>query len=248
VKTNKLFISGKHAAREALTFVPHAVTRVFVSRDFKDQEIAKLIAEAKIEKSPLSEGEARADLKGNQSSQGIVVQVSLSQLTVPLEQYLERAEVSPQTMLVLLDGVQDPHNMGAIIRSAAAFGASAVLLPGAKQSPVTAAVIKSSAGMAFQLPLVSVVSSAMALQALKKKGFKAYALAAGKQDIAHAEFKSPSIFVVGNEGVGLEKSVRALCDETLSIPMHVDAESLNVAASAAVALYEWSQKHRDALE
>ena len=121
MKTNKLFISGKHAAREALQYAPHAVTRVFVSRDFKDAEISKLIADAGIEKSPLSEGEMRADLKGNQSSQGIVVQVSLASLTLPLEKYLEQAEISPKTALVLLDGVQDPHNMGAIIRSAAAF-------------------------------------------------------------------------------------------------------------------------------
>lgn len=248
MKTNKLYIAGKHAAYEALMFAPHAVKRVYIARGFQDSAINKLIAQAGLEKEPLSVGESRADLKGNTSSQGIVVQISLIDMMRPLDKFLDALKPIPSTSLVLLSGVQDPHNVGAIIRSAAAFGASAVLMPQQKQSPITAAVIKASAGMAFQLPLVTIPSVQTALAMLKKRGFTAYALAAGTQNISEALFGSPSVFVLGNEGFGVDKAVRALCDKTLSIPMHRRAESLNVAAAAAVTLHAWSQRHPEMLK
>ncbi|HEV8666717.1 MAG TPA: RNA methyltransferase [Candidatus Paceibacterota bacterium] len=248
MKTNKLYISGKHAAYEALMYAPQAVKRVYIARGFQDNNINKLIERNGLERLPLSEGESRADIKGNSSSQGIVVQISLIDMLQPFEKFLDTLAVSPSTSLLLLGGVQDPHNVGAIIRSAAAFGVSGVLLPQQNQSPITAAVIKSSAGMAFQIPLVTIPSAQTALAMLKKRGFTAYALAAGKQNIADAAFASPSVLVLGNEGVGLDKAVRALCDETLSIPMHIGAESLNVAASAAIALHSWSERHPEALK
>lgn len=247
VKTNKLYISGKHAAYEALMYAPHAVKRVYIARGFQDNSINKLIERNGLEREPLSEGEARADIKGNSSSQGIVVQLSLVDILQPFEKFIDTFKVTPSTVLLLLSGVQDPHNVGAIIRSAAAFGAGGVLMPQQNQSPITAAVIKSSAGMAFQLPLVNVSNLQNALAQLKKKGFKAYALAAGKQNINEEAFAKPTVLVLGNEGVGIDKALRALCDETLSIPMHVRTESLNVAASAAIALHAWSTKHPEAL-
>ncbi len=248
MKTNKLYIAGKHAAYEALMYAPHAVKRVYIARGFQDNAINTLIERNGLEREPLQEGENRADLKGNASSQGIVVQISLVEMQQPFEKFLDALAVTPSTSLLLLSGVQDPHNVGAIIRSAAAFGVAAVLMPQQKQSPITAAVIKSSAGMAFQIPLVTIPSTQTALAMLKKRGFKTYALAAGKQNIAEAAFAHPSVFVMGNEGEGIDKAVRALCDETLSIPMHVGAESLNVAASAAIALHSWSQRHPEALK
>ncbi len=248
MKTNKLYISGKHAAYEALMYAPHAVKRVYIARGFQDNAINKLIERNSLEREPLQEGESRADIKGNSSSQGIVVQVSLLDMMQPLEKFLETVNVTPSTSLLLLSGVQDPHNVGAIIRSAAAFGVSGILLPQQNQSPITAAVIKSSAGMAFQLPLVTIPSVQTALAMLKKRGFKAYALAAGKQNLNEAAFASASVFVMGNEGHGVDKAVRALCDETLSIPMHMRAESLNVAAAAAITLHAWSVKHPEMLK
>lgn len=251
MKTNKLYIAGKHAAYEALMYAPHAVKRVYIARGFQDNAINKLIERNGLEREPLSVGESHADIKGNSSSQGIVVQVSLIDIMQPLEKFLDSntslLKVTPSTSLILLSGVQDPHNVGAIIRSAAAFGVSGILMPQQNQSPITAAVIKSSAGMAFQIPLVTIPSVQTAIAMLKKRGFKTYALAAGKQNIAEASFASPSVFVMGNEGQGIDKSVRALCDETLSIPMHMRAESLNVAASAAIALHAWSVKHPEML-
>jgi 23S rRNA (guanosine2251-2'-O)-methyltransferase len=247
VKTNKLYIAGKHSAYEALMYAPHAVKHVYIARGFQDNNINKLIERAGLEREPLSVGESRADLKGNSSSQGIVVQISLLDIMQTFEKFIDTLTISPKTVLILLSGVQDPHNTGAIIRSAAAFGAAGILMPQQNQSPITAAVIKSSAGMAFQIPLVTIPSFQTALAMLKKRGFRAYALAAGKQNINEASFNEPSVLVFGNEGQGIDKVVRSLCDETLSIPMHMRSESLNVAASAAIALHAWSVKHPEAL-
>ena len=248
VKTNKLYIAGKHAAYEALMYAPHAVKRVYIERGFQDNAINKLIEHNGLERESLQKGVSRADIKGNASSQGVVVQISLIDMLQPLDTFLDTLKVSPSTSVLVLAGVQDPHNVGAIIRSAAAFGVSGILLPQQNQSPITAAVISSSAGMAFQIPLVTIPSVQTAIAMLKKRGFTVYALAAGKQNINEATFTSPSAFVLGNEGVGLDRAVRALCNDTLSIPMHVRAESLNVAASAAIALHAWSSKHPEVLK
>ena len=147
-------------------------------------------------------------------------------------------------MVVILDELNDPHNVGAIIRSAAAFGAAGVLMPPHHQSPVTGAVVKASAGMAFRVPLVRIGNVNYAVAALQKLGFRAYALAMeGSRNIAKERFDAPSVFVVGNEGRGIRQGTAKVCDALLRIPMDERCESLNAAVSAAVVLYAWSAQH-----
>jgi len=148
-----------------------------------------------------------------------------------------------------LSGVQDPHNVGAIIRSAAGFGVAGILMPQTNQAPITGAVLKVSAGMAFRIPLVSVSDILAAIKDLKKKGFKVYGLSGeGAQSITQEEFPTPTLFIFGNEAEGIPQTLRSLCDAVLSIPIHPQCESLNVAASAAAALFAWSSKHPEALK
>src|SRR5581483_7084489 len=128
--------------------------------------------------------------------------------------------------------------------SAVAFGAGAVLLPMAKQSPVTGAVIKASAGLAFSMPLVSVTNLQKTISELKKQGYRVYGLSGdGKNSLKKEEFDKPAVFVMGNEAEGLGK-VSQLCDKIISIPIEPSVESLNVAAAAAVTLYQWHTKRR----
>ena len=123
-----------------------------------------------------------------------------------------------------------------------------MLLPEKEQSPDTNTVLKVSAGMAFRIPLVTVTDLYATIRDLKKRGFKVYALAGeGKSNIANESFASPTLFILGNEAKGIAPGIRALCDNVLSIPMSPRAESLNVAASGAVAMYAWSTKHPEAL-
>jgi len=172
-----------------------------------------------------------------------VAQISLSRLVKPYEEFSASLTPTPQTLLVMLAGIEDPHNTGAIIRSAAALGAAAVLMPQEGQAPVNDTVIKVSAGMAFRIPLVSFAGYQQTLSDLRRRGFSISGLEANGEPLSGEPFEAPAVMVFGNEGAGLPGAVRPLCDRFLSIPMHPRAESLNVAAAAAVALYAWSQKH-----
>lgn len=184
----------------------------------------------------------------NDKKEGEVAQISLYKLMRQYGDFAQELSATPDTSLVLLAGVEDPHNVGAIIRSAAAFGAGAVLIPEHGQAPITDTVLKVSAGMAFRVPLVSVTGVQQVLSDLKKRGFKVAALdGTAKQSLNDETFIEPIVFVFGNEGAGIPGPVKPLCDKTLSIPMHPRAESLNVAAAAAVTLAAWAARHPHAL-
>lgn len=177
-----------------------------------------------------------------------IAQISLSRLVHQYADFMRGFSATAETCFVLLAGLEDPHNVGAIIRSAAAFGAAAVLLPEEGQAPITDAVLKVSAGMAFRIPLVSIGGYQQTLSDLRKRGFKVYGFEAKGKELHGERFESPSVLVFGNEGAGIPGAVRPLLDDSLSIPMHARAESLNVAAAAAAALYDWSGKHPKALQ
>ncbi len=176
-----------------------------------------------------------------------IAQISLARLLRPYEEFIGELKPTPDTCLVLLAGLEDPHNVGAIIRSAAAFGAAGILLPGEGQAGITDAVLKVSAGMAFRIPLVSIAGYQQTLSDLRKRGFTTYGFEAKGAALGDEPFNNPSVLILGNEGAGLPGAVRPLCDSFLKIPMHPQAESLNVAAAAAAALYDWSSKHPQAL-
>jgi len=248
MKQSKVYTYGKHALVEALAHAPHAVLKVFAEPKALDKELRATIERAGVAVAPLSQGVSRADLKSGASHQGVVGQISLFNLLRPYQKFIETLSAAPSTSLVLLAGLEDPHNVGAIIRSAAGFGAAGVLMPEHGQAPVTGTVLKVSAGMAFRVPLVAVADLQHTISDLKKHGFKVYGLAGeGVRSIAEEAFEGPAVFVLGNEAEGLPKHIRELCDIVLSISMHPRCESLNVAAAAAATLFAWSTKHPEAL-
>jgi 23S rRNA (guanosine2251-2'-O)-methyltransferase len=243
MKQSKVFTYGRHALSEALKYAPQSVTKVYLDNKQVDTKLRGQIDRLGIPVAKLSEGMARSDMKSGAAHQGIIGSVSIAQLMVPWQKFLDTLQARPGVALVLLNGVQDPHNAGAIIRSAAGFGASAVILPERGNASITGAVLKVSSGMAFRIPLVQAASAKQAAVELKKKGFKVYSLAGeGALPIGKEEFREPAVFILGNEAGGVEGEVRALSDKVLSIPMDPRCESLNVAAAAAVALYAWRVK------
>lgn len=181
-------------------------------------------------------------LKVFQDAKGAdIAQISLFKLLHPYEDFIASLEVTPKTALVLLAGIEDPHNIGAIIRTAAAFGVAGILMPTVGQAPVSDTVLKVSSGMAFRIPLVTIEGYQQALSDLRKRGFKIVALdQTAKTNLSDTSFDAPVVFVFGNEGEGIPGAVKPLLDMSLKIPMDDRAESLNVAAAAAVTLYAWS--------
>ena len=249
-KSGKIYIYGRHAVLAALAHAPRAVRKVFLAREVRDPELRGLLTKNDIEPALLAPGRGEDLAGGGAVHQGVIAAIDPSKLVMALEEFLASlpSTLPPSTAVAVLGEVQDPHNVGAIIRSAAAFGLSAVLIPEHRQAPVTGTVIKTSAGTAFQIPLVSIGNVNHALGVLKKRGFWIYGLAAeGSETLGSETFDAPAAFVVGNEGEGIRQKTLLACDVTLRIPMHSRTESLNAAVSAAVVFYEWSRKHPDAL-
>ena len=248
MKQTKIYIYGRHALREALTNTPRAIRHVYFAKEMHDNKLRELAKRAGVKPELLDTRKATSWVEGNAPHQGAIALISLSDVLIPYEKFVETLVVDADTSLVLLNEVQDPHNVGAVIRSAAALGAKAVLMPGVRQAPITAAVIKASAGMAFTLPLVSLENIQQVVSDLKKRGFRAYGLAGdAKHSIVNETFDAPSLFILGNEAKGLPQKTSQICDRVLSIPMNQRVESLNVAASGAVALFAWSAQHAKAL-
>ena len=180
--------------------------------------------------------------------QGVEGVVSLEKLLVDYKKFITDLEVTEDTSLLILNEIQDPNNVGAIIRSAAAFGVSGILIPQHNQAPISGAVVKVSAGMAFRIPIVSIGNINSTIRDLKEKSFWIYGMEGESENsIADESFDRPTVFILGNEAKGIREKTKDLCDILLSIPMNRQCESLNVAASTAVALYEWSKKHPKAL-
>lgn len=238
-RPSKLYIYGKHAVAEALRHAPHAVRTVYLAAS-ADEKVRALAQKTRIPIEKLDERKVTSMVEGKAAHQGVVALVSHTDLLIPAERFVEQVKIEENTLLVFLSEITDPHNVGAIIRSAAALGATAVMLPTHKQSPITPAVVKASAGMAFQIPLVAAENPQQAIAQLKKKGVKVYGLAAdGAVSLSDERFGGATMVVVGNEGEGIAPYARALCDTMLSIDLEPEAESLNVAASAAIAFYAW---------
>lgn len=240
----KTYIYGRHALVEALSSAPRSIEKVFISPEFADEELSKLLRESGVKSVVTSSKVSSREIDQRDLRYGIIALVSPKGLIQPFKSFLEKLSPTPDTCLVLLDELEDPQNVGAIIRSAAAFGVSGVLIPEHNQAQITGAVIKVSAGMAFRIPLVGISNVNSSIRDLKDKGFWVYGLAGeAKNRLGDEKFDAPSLFVFGNEGKGIREKTRELCDVLLSIPMNPRCESLNVAASAAVALYEWSRRH-----
>lgn len=153
-----------------------------------------------------------------------------------------------KALVLALDGVTDPHNFGAILRSAAGAGVDGVVFPERRSAQVNETVVRASAGTAGRVPLVRVVNLARALEDLKEAGAWVYGLAAGagSRDYLLEPFDRPTVLVLGSEGEGLHQKIQEHCDGLLAIGMPGGIESLNVSSAAAVMLFRVLAQRRDA--
>lgn len=246
-KPKNVYIYGKHALREALTERPQIIERAFVSPHVDAPEILNLLKKNRIQTGTLNESGATRDILEEASHQGLVAQIDPEKLMIPFESWFATLNVNNHTGIVLLDEVHDPQNVGSVIRSAAAFGIAAILMPEHNQAQVTGAVVKVSAGMAFRMPLVRIGNVNQTVRALKEKGFWVYGLDMKGQPVEKESFEKPSLFILGNEAKGIREKTLELCDIPLSIPMNPRAESLNAATAAAIVMHQWSVKNPGAL-
>jgi len=162
------------------------------------------------------------------------------------KQYADLDETAAKNGLhVVLDGVEDPHNLGAIVRTAHAAGAAAIVIPERRAAPLTETAAKAAAGALAYLPVVKVTNINKALEDLKERGYWIYGLdERGKECYDQVEFASPTAIVLGGEGKGLHEHVAKRCDFLVRIPMSGSVASLNVSVAAGVVLFEWKRRSK----
>jgi 23S rRNA (guanosine2251-2'-O)-methyltransferase len=240
-------IFGRNVVVEALrTKVPATALYVALGND-NDERMAEAISVAgKAGISILELSRAQMDkMTGGMLHQGIALQVPPYAYEHP-DDLLRRALEAPAPLLVALDGVTDPRNLGAVVRSAAAFGAQGVLVPERRSAGMTAAAWRTSAGAAARLPVARCTNLTRALSAYKEAGLFVVGLdAAGTVRLDDLEMATePLVVVVGSEGEGLSRLVAQTCDLTVAIPMSGATESLNAGIAAAVTLAEVARRRR----
>ena len=158
---------------------------------------------------------------------------------------LEEILAAPDPLVVVLDGVTDPHNLGAVLRVADGAGVSGVVVPKNRAAGVTPAVVKASAGASEHVPVARETNLRRALKKVKEAGIWAYAAEGGAKASAYADLDllGPVALVLGSEGQGIRRLVREGCDGAVYIPMHGAVSSLNVSVAAAVLLFEARRQH-----
>jgi 23S rRNA (guanosine2251-2'-O)-methyltransferase len=183
-------------------------------------------------------------MTANKLHQGIALQVPPYNYAHP-DDLLAAAKSSPQALLVALDNISDPRNLGAIVRSVAAFGGQGVMIPQRRSASVTAVAWRTSAGAAARLPVARATNLTRALKSWADGGLRVVGLDAdGDTVIDDLDGSDSLVVVVGSEGKGLSRLVRQTCDQVVSIPMADDAESLNASVAAGVVLAEIARQRR----
>jgi len=230
-------LSGIHPVAEALR-AKHPLERLLVAQGAGGPRLQEIIDLARSASIPVRfERRAALDrLAGTSAHQGVVAMGAA-------QRYADLDGVAPCEMLVVLDGVEDPHNLGAIIRTAHAAGAGAVVIPERRAAGVTDVVAKAAAGALEHLPVVRVTNINRALEELKQRGYWIYGLdECGAETYDQVEYASPAAVVLGGEGKGLHEQVRKHCDALVRIPMAGRISSLNVSVAAGVMLFEWRRR------
>ncbi len=230
-------LSGVHPVVEALR-AGNPLERILIAQGAGGPRLQEIIDLARQAKIPVRfEPRSSLDrLAGSSAHQGVVALGAA-------RKYADLDSVADSEMLVVLDGVEDPHNLGAIVRTAHAAGAGAVIVPERRAAGVTDVVAKAAAGALEHLPVVRVTNVNRALEDLKERGMWIYGLdERGTESYDQIDYAKKSVLVLGGEGKGLHEQVRKHCDVLVRIPMAGQISSLNVSVAAGVVLFEWRRR------
>lgn len=231
---------GLNPVMEALRGTRKAF-ELFIAGTATDKRLEKLLKLAAEKDVPVRHRE-KADISklcGNEHHQGIALRIEGFSYA-EIDDILDRCRATGENgLIIVLDGIQDTHNLGAIIRSAACAGAHGVIIPKDRAAGVTPTVEKASAGAVETIPVAQVVNITQTLEELKKAGFWIY----GASDNASAllfdqNLTGATVLVIGNEGEGIRPLVRKKCDVVFSIPMQGGVSSLNASVASGIALFE----------
>jgi 23S rRNA (guanosine2251-2'-O)-methyltransferase len=236
--SQRMLIHGFHAIIARLRHHPDSIQVIYLDqtrRDKRAKDLLKVAADRNV-RVVLADG-ARVEEMARGKSQGVVASADPIQLARDIDEVLE--DLTEPALLLVLDGVTDPHNLGACLRSADAFGVHAVIAPKDRAAGLSAVAMKAASGAAESVPYITVTNLARTLRDLKEQNI----LIIGTDDeapgsVMDADFSGPAALVLGAEGAGMRRLTREHCDLLVRIPMYGQVESLKVSVSAGVCLYE----------
>ena len=234
-------ITGIHAVREALE-AGSAFDRIVIAKGRQDTRVEQIVQLARGRGIAVRfEDRSQLDrLANTKDHQGVVALVA-ARAASTLEDILDRANQSKgqQGLIVLLDGVEDPHNLGAIIRTALAAGAHGVVIPERRAAGLTDTVARASAGALVHLPIAKVTNLVRAMEELKEAGYWLVGLdETAEKNYTQVDYTTPTGIVMGSEGTGLHELTRKRCDFVVSLPTTGPVKSLNVSVATGVVLFE----------
>ena len=237
---------GVHSVEEALKAGRRRFDHVLVARERQDARLERLVAACRTAGVRVRQ-EAREQLTqfaGTAAHQGVVAVVRAAEF-LAIEDLFESAEPGRARLVLALDGVEDPQNLGALLRVADGAGVDGIVLTERRSAPLSPVAVKASAGAAEHLRIARVVNLVRALEELKERNLWIIGLdERGEADYDQFDFTGDCVLVLGREGAGLHDLVKRTCDHLLSIPMAGGVSSLNVSAAGAVVLYEAFRQRR----
>ena len=234
------FIHGFHAIIAKLRHQPDAILEIFIDAERHDARARDLMRHAELHSIrvlPVDAKRLEGMAGGGMRHQGVVARISSESRHVTLDDVLDTLE--EPAFLLVLDGVQDPHNLGACLRVADAVGAHAVIAPKDRAVGLTQTAIKVASGAAESVPYITVTNLARTLRELKEREIWVVGTdAEAKEDLYTAKWPVATAWVLGAEGDGIRRLTRENCDQLVTIPMLGSVQSLNVSVAAGVCLYE----------
>lgn len=244
-----MFLFGFHAVSSRIRQNPQSVLEVYLDsarRDPRARQLASLLEQHKIKVNYLDS--ARLDgMIGSGRHQGVVAKVDASRKYLALDDLLDTLE--NDALLLVLDGIQDPHNLGACLRVADAFGVDAIIAPKDRAVGLNATAAKVASGAAETVPFVTVTNLARALRQMKEAGVEIIGTAEdGETDIFETHLDGPIAWVLGAEGTGMRRLTRENCDRLVRIPMEGMVESLNLSVTSGILMFETCRQRRLAKE
>ena len=240
-------IEGRNAVIEALR-TETAIDKVYIAKGETDKTLGHIASKARDRGIVVVEADRRNldHMSRTHAHQGVIALAAVREY-VSVQSILEAAaEKGEAPLLVVCDEISDPHNLGAILRTAECAGAHGVIIPKRRSAGLTAVVAKTSAGAVSYMPVARVPNMAALLKDLKKQGVWVFGTAAeGTTTLYDADLKGPAAIVIGSEGDGMSRLVTENCDFLVSIPMKGQISSLNASAAAAILLYEAVRQRRN---
>lgn len=235
----ELMISGRNAVRELL-MGERDIDKIFVSRGDREGSIKLLVAMAKERRIPIIEvDKSKLDAMCEGGRHQGIIALAAEHNYSSVDDILAYAEArGEKPFVIILDGVEDPHNLGAIIRSAECLGAHGVVIPKRRAVGLTATVAKSAAGATEYVRVARVTNISATIDELKERGLWIYAADMGGDDYTKTDLRGSLALVLGSEGEGISRLVKEKCDFVVSIKLHGRVNSMNVSCAAAVLLAE----------